>query len=114
METNEMLSSMITDNVTNDMYKLSIENLQLDDVYVLGTLIATDVHNPDNKKETSFEYNTDVGDLLLHSYSKPGWITGSSYEIPADEIFTDYNNVRIVADFIEISSENFKDKMAIA
>lgn len=102
------VENKITDNTNT--YILSVEDLWFDDVYVFGALIATDVNNSENTKETTFEYNTDIGDLLLHSYSKPGWITGSCYEVEPDAVFTDYKNIRVVADFIEFVAENFKEK----
>ena len=99
------VENKITDNI--HAYILSTEDLRLDDVYILGTLVATDKNNSENVKKTTFEYNTDVGDLLLHSYSESGWITGSCYEVEPDAVFTDYSNIRIVADFIEFAAENF-------
>lgn len=97
-------------NETNEKtYELSAESLELDSDYVTGVLIATDINDSHNKKTVGFEYNVEVGDLILHQYSKPGWMTGSSYEIETDPVFTDSGNIKTIADFIENESETFKD-----
>lgn len=91
-------------------YELSAESLELDSDYVTGALIATDITDSANKKAVSFEYNVEVGDLILHQYSKPGWMTGSSYEIETDPVFTDSGNIITIADFIENEAETFRDR----
>lgn len=91
-------------------YELSAESLELDSDYVTGALIATDITDSANKKAVSFEYNVEVGDLILHQYSKPGWMTGSSYEIETDPVFTDSGNIITIAAFIENEAETFRDR----
>lgn len=90
-------------------YELSAESLELDSDYVTGVLIATDVNDRDNKKTVGFEYNVEAGDIILHQYSKPGWMTGSSYEIDPDPVFTKSENISTISDFIEDEAETFKD-----
>lgn len=90
-------------------YELSAESLELDSDYVTGVLIAADVNDSTNKKAVGFEYNVEVGDLILHQYSKPGWLSGSSYEIEPDPVFTDSGNIKTIADFIENEAETFRD-----
>lgn len=42
-----------------------------------------------NGNRFSFDYNPKTEAIEVHCYSKPGWITGSSYEKPLPELVTD-------------------------
>lgn len=73
-----------------------------DDDYLEGVVVVDGEPHP-------FDYSTKTGEIEVHSYSAPGWLTGSSYEKPLPEIVT--NNMEEIVDAIQSAVDEFLKKV---
>lgn len=55
-----------------------------------------------------FDYNIKTGEIDIHSYSAPGWLTGSSYEKPLPPFVTD--NMEGILDEIQYKVDELLEK----